>query len=108
MPSPDQQTIYFAEIVIPVALPALYTWSIPPPLIDQVKVGCRVEVNLGKRKRYAGLVKGVYSSTSQSRLVKPILQVLDPNPIVFPQQFKFWEWISNYYPLNAIFVNYLF
>jgi len=97
MPSPDQQTIYFAEIVIPVALPALYTWSIPPPLIDQVKVGCRVEVNLGKRKRYAGLVKGVYSSTSQSRLVKPILQVLDPNPIVFPQQFKFWEWISNYY-----------
>jgi len=97
MPSPDQQPIFFADILIPTALPTIYTWSIPSTLVDQVKVGCRVEVNLGKRKRYAGLVKRVYSSASQSRLVKPILQVLDPKPIIFSQQLKFWDWISNYY-----------
>ncbi|MFZ9878262.1 MAG: replication restart helicase PriA, partial [Chitinophagaceae bacterium] len=97
MSSPDQQPIFFADILIPAALPTTYTWSIPSTLVDQVKVGCRVEVNLGKRKRYAGLVKRVYSSKTESRLVKPILQVLDPKPIIFSQQLKFWEWISNYY-----------
>ncbi len=54
MSSPDQQPIFFADILIPAALPTTYTWSIPSTLVDQVKVGCRVEVNLGKRKRYAG------------------------------------------------------
>ncbi|MEY3324107.1 MAG: hypothetical protein RLZ11_421 [Bacteroidota bacterium] len=97
MSSPDQQPIFFADILIPAALPTTYTWSIPSTLVDQVKVGCRVEVNLGKRKRYAGLVNRVYSSKTESRLVKPILQVLDTKPIIFSQQLKFWEWISNYY-----------
>ena len=47
----------FAEIIIPAALPKNYTWSIPSHLIEEVKPGCRVEVNLGKTKKYAGIVK---------------------------------------------------
>ena len=43
----------FAEIIIPLALPKNYTWSVPESLKDSVHVGCRVEVNLGKNKKYA-------------------------------------------------------
>jgi len=97
MPASTKQIVFFADILIPAALPTLYTWSIPDDLVHQVKVGCRVEVNLGKRKRYAGLVKKIYSSTSPARALKPILQVLDSVPIVFSEQFAFWEWMSDYY-----------
>ena len=42
----------FAEIIIPLALPKNYTWIIPDHLKEQVRIGCRVEVNLGKNKKY--------------------------------------------------------
>ncbi|HEX2532326.1 MAG TPA: hypothetical protein VHK69_01245, partial [Chitinophagaceae bacterium] len=47
----------FAEIIIPLALPKNYTWSVPDHLRSTLQPGCRVEVNLGKNKKYAGLVK---------------------------------------------------
>jgi len=51
----------FAEIIIPLALPKTYTWLVPPQLLDTVRPGCRVEVNLGKNKKYAGVVKKLHS-----------------------------------------------
>jgi primosomal protein N' (replication factor Y) len=47
----------YAEIIIPLALPKNYTWLIPEQELDAVRPGCRVEVNLGKNKKYAGIVK---------------------------------------------------
>ena len=49
----------YAEIIIPLALPKNYTWSVPEHLKEQVSVGCRVEVNLGKNKKYAGIIKAL-------------------------------------------------
>ena len=40
----------YAEIIIPAALPKNYTWSVPAHLLESVKPGCRVEVNLGKSR----------------------------------------------------------
>ena len=51
----------FAEIIIPLALPKNYTWSVPAHLQETVKPGCRVEVNLGKNKKYAGIVKRLHT-----------------------------------------------
>ncbi|MBS1566601.1 MAG: hypothetical protein JST39_19615, partial [Bacteroidetes bacterium] len=44
----------YAEVLIPLALPKNYTWSVPERLADKVIVGARVEVVL-KNKKYAGL-----------------------------------------------------
>ena len=51
---------FYAEIIIPAALPKNYSWSVPAHLAETVKPGCRVEVNLGKSKKYAGIVKALY------------------------------------------------
>ena len=83
--------VFYADVIIPTALPTIFTWVVPPTLLDEVKVGCRVEVNLGKKKTYAGLVKRVYQSQVMSAPVKPILQVLDKAPIVSLLQLQFWE-----------------
>ena len=87
----------FAEIIIPLALPKNYTWSVPAHLIEQVKEGIRVEVVLGKNKKYAGVVKKLTESAPEIFEAKDILNILDSEPIVFPRQLQLWEWIAKYY-----------
>ncbi|MGH2553706.1 MAG: replication restart helicase PriA, partial [Chitinophagaceae bacterium] len=74
-----------------------YTWSVPPHLIGEVKPGCRVEVNLGKTKKYAGIVKRLLEEKPEFIDTKDILNVLDTEPVVFEQQLKLWEWLASYY-----------
>ena len=86
----------YAEIIIPLALPKNYTWHIPENLLNQVQVGCRVEVNLGRHKKYAGLVKRVHND-QPSFEVKDIINVIDPEPVIQPYQLQLWEWMASYY-----------
>lgn len=87
----------FAEIIIPLALPKNYTWSVPDHLLEQALPGCRVEVNLGKNKKYAGIVKRLFSEKPEYVEPKDIIHVLDPEPVVYEEQMKLWEWIASYY-----------
>lgn len=87
----------YADIIIPLALPKNYTWVIPGTLKGQVNPGCRVEVNLGKNKKYAGIVKRIHSEKPDFFEPKEILNVLDADPVVYESQLKLWEWIASYY-----------
>ena len=88
---------FYAEVIIPAALPKNYTWSVPSHLLESVKPGCRVEVNLGKSKKYAGIVKRLLTDKPEFIETKDILNVLDVEPVVFEEQLKLWEWIASYY-----------
>jgi primosomal protein N' (replication factor Y) (superfamily II helicase) len=87
----------YAEIIIPLALPKNYTWLIPGQMLDALKVGCRVEVNLGKNKKYAGIVKRIHSEKPEFFDPKEILNILDTEPVVFEEQLQLWEWMASYY-----------
>lgn len=87
----------YAEIIIPLALPKNYTWKIPEHLADKIIPGCRVEVNLGKNKRYAGLVKKLHEQKPEMFDPKDILNLLDVEPVLYQQQLKLWEWMASYY-----------
>jgi len=87
----------YAEVIIPAALPKNYTWSVPAHLQETVKPGCRVEVNLGKSKKYAGIVKQLHHDKPEFFETKDILNVLDAEPVIFEEQLKLWEWIASYY-----------
>ena len=97
LPTGEGKQGAFAEIIIPLALPKNYTWSIPKHLRDQVLAGCRVEVNLGKNKRYAGIVKRLLHEKPEFFEPKEILNVLDTEPVLYDQQLQLWEWIASYY-----------
>lgn len=84
-------------MIIPLALPRNYTWSVPADLLPQVQPGVRVEVVLGKNKKYAGLVKALHPQQPVAYETKHILQVLDADAVVFPAQLQLWEWIASYY-----------
>ena len=87
----------YAEVIIPLALPKNYTWSVPEQLRDRVKPGIRVEVVLGKNKKYSGIIKNLLQTQPQPYETKEILNILDNEPVVFPEQLKLWEWIAVYY-----------
>ena len=94
--SPPATTQLYAEVILPLALPNTYTYSVPLNLANKVKTGCRVEVGLGKTKRYAGIVKSL-SSRQPVYTTKPIQNVLDEEPVLYLQQLQLWNWISQYY-----------
>ncbi len=87
----------YAEIIIPLALPKNYTWRIPGDKREGLAVGCRVEVNLGKHKKYAGIIKRLHFDKPHGFEPKEIINVLDTTPVVQPYQLDFWEWLSEYY-----------
>lgn len=86
----------WARVILPLALPTVYTYAIPPQFLELAKPGCRVEVILGKTKKYAGVIRSLIT-TEPSYKTKPILNVLDETPILFKEQLQFWEWLSQYY-----------
>ena len=87
----------YAEIIIPLALPKNYTWMIPPSMESDVMMGMRVEVMLGANKRYAGIIKKLSNVKPDGFDPKPIIAILDEEPIVYEHQLKLWEWMAEYY-----------
>ncbi|MEI7629269.1 MAG: primosomal protein N' [Bacteroidota bacterium] len=94
---PINEAMMFAEVIIPLALPKNYTWSVPFDLQKRIQPGIRVEVILGKHKKYAGIVKRIFSEPPVGFSPKPLLNILDEDPLVNPQQLALWDWIAKYY-----------
>ncbi len=92
----EKNTLY-ADVIVPLFLPKALTYSIPAEWKDIIKVGCRVEVQVGKTKHYAGIVKHLHYQTPTLYEVKPVLCILDEQPVIHEQQLALWNWIADYY-----------
>ncbi len=84
------------EVILPLAIPKTYTYSVPGELKSKIKIGCRVEVVFGKNKKYSGIIKST-SQEKPSYATKDILSVIDDEPVIYQQQLQLWKWISEYY-----------
>ena len=93
---PTLNAIVWAEVILPLAISKTYTYTIPPHLESKAKPGCRAEVVFGKNKKYAGIIKSA-SSQKPAYETKEILNIIDEDPIVYPQQLQLWQWLSEYY-----------
>lgn len=95
----------FADVILPVPLDGLFTYSVPQQLETQVRVGVRALVPFGRNKTYVGIVAKTHLQAPEGYQVKDILQVLDASPILLGQQLKLWQWISDYYmsPIGDVY-----
>jgi primosomal protein N' (replication factor Y) (superfamily II helicase) len=89
--------LQFADIILPLNLPRTLTYGIPVQWQDKVVPGMRVEVSLGKNKIYSGIVLQTHNYRPESYSVKPIRNIIDEQPVVFPSQLQFWQWVAQYY-----------
>ena len=94
----------YVDVILPLPLDGTFTYSIPDEVEEKVVAGMRVLVPLGKSKKYIAMVADVHSEKPDFDC-KPIEKVLDQIPSLFPQQYRLWQWISDYYmsPLGDVY-----
>ncbi len=93
----------YAELVINIeaALQGTFHYEVPSDLSANLQIGHLVEVEFGRR-----LAQGIviaFWEESPVEQVKPIIGVVDPDPVIYPWQIELAKWLSEHYlaPLNA-------
>ena len=95
----------FVDVILPLPLDGVFTYSVPASMEGQVQRGFRVLVPLGRNKTYVGVISDIHNKTPEGYQTKDILQVLDVSPILLDSQLKLWQWIADYYmsPLGEVY-----
>ncbi len=88
----------FAEVGIPVPLGQSFTYAVPPALASRVVPGARVLCEFGRRKT-AGVVLAVRreAPTLDVSKIKPLVAVLDAEPVLPEELLRFLEELARYY-----------
>ena len=96
----------FVDVILPLPLDGLFTYSVPQPWGGEVKIGIRVLVPFGRNKTYVGIVAKTHKGPLPSDFqIKDILQVMDAEPILLDSQLRLWQWIAEYYmsPIGEVY-----
>jgi primosomal protein N' (replication factor Y) (superfamily II helicase) len=93
----DSKTNLFADIILPVPIPKMFTYKIPRNLSEEIGIGFRVIVQFGKKKVLTGIIGKVHQKPPVAYEAKPILDILDNHATVNPLQIRFWAWMAEYY-----------
>lgn len=96
--------MHYVDVLLPLPLEGLYTYAVPAEMEGRVSFGMRVMVPLGKTKTYVAMAVRVHQDKPQANSLKSILQVLDQQPVLLPEQYRLWQWIAHYYmsPLGDV------
>jgi len=99
---PMTQQLQHIAVAVTLPLHPLYTYSVPADLADLLSTGKRVLVPFGNR-RITGYVCGP-GPVDETYPVKPILDVLDEEPLFPESMLPFFTWTAEYYvhPLGEV------
>ena len=94
----------YVDVLLPLPLDGLFTYSVPAEKAPRVVPGVRLLVPLGKSKTYTAIAVELHERQPDFE-ARPILDVLDAAPVLLPQQLKLWQWIADYYlaPLGDVY-----
>ncbi len=94
----------YADVILPVPVEALFTYSVPEDLRGKDLAGYRVDVPLGKTKTYTGVVARCHNEKPPFG-VRDIICVRGGFPVLLPVQYKLWTWIADYYlsPIGEVY-----
>ncbi|WP_413511991.1 primosomal protein N' [Myroides odoratus] len=88
---------YFVEVIVPLALDPTFTYRINEIEFDFIQIGMRVAVPFGRNKVYTALVVEKHHRQPSIYEAKEIHEIIDVEPVVTPDQIKFWKWLAEYY-----------
>ncbi|MGB4961063.1 MAG: primosomal protein N' [Saprospiraceae bacterium] len=86
----------FVSVIFPLALPQLYSYSVPDHWVSQIEIGLRVEVSL-KNKLYSAIIASIDQESNPKYKTKPIVAIIDRVPLVTKAQISMWKWMAGYY-----------
>lgn len=96
--------MHYVDVILPLPLEGTFTYSVPEPMVAQVRMGVRVLVPLGRSKTYTAMAVRLHNEKPEFE-TRPIIQVIDAEPVLIEQQLHLWQWISTYYmsPIGDVF-----
>lgn len=94
----------YVDVLLPLPLEGLFTYAVPEEMEAQVRFGVRLVVPLGRSKTYVAIAVKTHGQQPAFK-VKPVIQVLDDEPVLTESQFSLWQWIADYYmsPLGEVY-----
>lgn len=95
--SDESRKTLFAELLLPVPVPRLFTYRIPLDLNDLARIGQRAIVQFGDRKIVTGVIFNIHERPPKDFEAKYILELLDDFPSVNEVQLKVFQWMAEYY-----------
>ncbi len=90
-------TTLFCSVLLPVPIPKLFTYRVPADFNDSIQLLQRAVVPFGPKKILTGIIQAIHQSPPKDYEAKMLLDLLDPIPILFPQQMELIDWMANYY-----------
>lgn len=94
----------YADIILPLPLEGMFTYSVPTQLENSMEPGRRVLVPFGRSKTYVGVVANIHYTKPEFN-VRDIKMVMDESIVATEGQIKLWQWIAEYYmsPIGEVY-----
>jgi len=86
-----------AQVAVDVAVAGLYTYLVPPELAAEIEVGQTVMAPLGSRMAVGYIMALQPASPEPSDRLKPIREIIRPEPLFGPSLSRLISFISHYY-----------
>ncbi|HEU4401909.1 MAG TPA: hypothetical protein VFT43_07365, partial [Candidatus Polarisedimenticolia bacterium] len=89
----------YASVAVPRPVRRLFTYSVPPHLAPRCRRGVRVMVPFGRRKLTGYLleISESASDTAPGLPLRPLEEVLDPDPVLDESILDLTRWAAEYY-----------
>ncbi len=95
--SETEGEVHYAVVVLPIPIPQLYTYRIPKEFMEIAQTGIRVIVQFGRQRVITGIIDRIHKNPPNVYAAKPLLDILDADPVVTPEQVKAMKWMASYY-----------
>ncbi len=87
----------YIDVILPLPVKGTFTYF---TYESNLLIGQRVVVQFGIRKLYSAVIKSIHNNMPVTYKPKPLLAILDEDPVVNFKQLDFWDWIADYYMCN--------
>lgn len=85
----------YVDLALPIAIDQLFTYKVPPELLNHIKIGVRAVAPFGK-KTITGFIVNIKDKSDIANL-KFISDILETEPLLSDEMIKLTKWISEYY-----------
>jgi primosomal protein N' (replication factor Y) len=99
----EPRTEILVDVALPLPLPAPLTYEVPPSWSSQAQPGVRARVLIGRR-RLTGLIVNVHENRPPGVTLRPIVEILDREPVVPADLLDLARFTADYYmaPLGEV------
>ncbi|MDB5241695.1 MAG: primosomal protein [Spirosoma sp.] len=94
-----EEVTFFADLILPIPVPRLFTYRVPRDMAEVLKIGARVIVPFGKNngRVFTAIVARLHNSPPTGYQARYITEVLDEYPLVTGYQLELFRWMAEYY-----------